>query len=459
MINWNTIPATYNNALSYLEMLGKCITMIQQNTDAIENMHIDEEQIEQNKLDIEQLNADIETLQGEIDSVSAQIEQALTPMQEEISGIQGDISSIQGDITSIQGDITRIDGLLTIVGNDLINLRTHLTNDYYLKDEIDGALLPIQQDIEGIKADAKVKTVKLEPPADYYIGQKSFDEVSNLRVSNVNISFGGKLKYADSISFTFPINFTFQYVKAIDPNTSALSYDYVYVYTPINIMVSNNDRQNAAQLEDISYCTPVYICKNNDVVKPLIARFVIRPTRVRDTNNSKYYINSINIISIYFYNIDGSYCLYGNNLNDIVWSGTKITIYTQNNNDKGSQIYVSGYYSNKPDSTTLHTYYTMADADQDGEITLEDAELINGFYSSAVLAQTYTNDLAGWTQYLSDNDIDTTQITPVYPDANRNGTLEIGDALLVNRYYAKTHIAQEFADTEENWYKFSIGEL
>ena len=40
IINWNTVPMTYNDSWTYLEMLGKCVTQIQINANKIEENRV-----------------------------------------------------------------------------------------------------------------------------------------------------------------------------------------------------------------------------------------------------------------------------------------------------------------------------------------------------------------------------------------------------------------------------------
>lgn len=69
MINWNTVPATYNDSLTYMEMLGKCITVCQQLFDRVAEIEIDSEQINTNKQDIAYLKDSVYALAERVDSL------------------------------------------------------------------------------------------------------------------------------------------------------------------------------------------------------------------------------------------------------------------------------------------------------------------------------------------------------------------------------------------------------
>lgn len=74
MINWNTVPATYNDSLSYMEMLGKCITVCQQLFDRVGEIEIDSEQISINKEDISYLKDSVYALAERVDDIAGRVE-------------------------------------------------------------------------------------------------------------------------------------------------------------------------------------------------------------------------------------------------------------------------------------------------------------------------------------------------------------------------------------------------
>lgn len=85
-INWNTVPMTFNDSWSYLEMLGKCVTQIDTNTRNIENnrqnietnrqnIEINTQNIETNRQNIETNSDNIATNRNMIDALALDLEQ------------------------------------------------------------------------------------------------------------------------------------------------------------------------------------------------------------------------------------------------------------------------------------------------------------------------------------------------------------------------------------------------
>ena len=79
MINWNTVPATYNDSLTYMEMLGKCITVCQQLFDRVSEIEIDSEQININKQDISYLKDSVYALAERVDGLEIVTGNTKTP--------------------------------------------------------------------------------------------------------------------------------------------------------------------------------------------------------------------------------------------------------------------------------------------------------------------------------------------------------------------------------------------
>lgn len=555
MINWNSIPATYNNAMSYLEMLGKALTQIQTNTDDIENLRLDEEQLEQNTEDIAELQSDVGTLETSLANTQsdvARLENDLDRLEDTVDAIEGTFddyytkdevytksqvytkSEVDSRIEGVVGDLdnyytkaesdekyalitalanyytkaesdqkyalvsalsnyytkSESDGkyaLLTDLANyvstsdlttELANYVTTstLTSDYYDKQEVDALIStagggytkeeindivePMQQDINQLKGNTKVKTKYMVKGSgtisdnnlyNYNTGSVSFTyqgayNITDARWVTIYIT-GDDYVNADRIDFNLEFMFGGSWIDGNGGSTTIneeLNSNFTImpkgVLSPkVTIGHTNNVMIHTRRLNQSAYHN----------LKPVIIQFDLNANLY--TNLSKPYIRLDITPSLWY--CDGTPVTYVNATNNELTSADIRIIQTSNPNINTMTAY---YLDNPlPDATTLHTYYTMADADGDGSITMSDANLILQFYG-ATMAGTYTNNLAGWTQFLTDNNV--TVATPVYPDANRNGTVELGDALLVERYAANV-IAQTFADTEENWYKFSIGEL
>lgn len=74
MINWNTVPMTYNDSLTYMEMMGKVLTVVQQMYDTLEHIVIDSEQININKEDIADLKESVSALSDSVDNLTERMQ-------------------------------------------------------------------------------------------------------------------------------------------------------------------------------------------------------------------------------------------------------------------------------------------------------------------------------------------------------------------------------------------------
>lgn len=74
MINWNTIPMTYNDSWTYLEMMGKVLTVVQQMYDTLSHIEIDSEQININKEDIADLKESVSDLSDSVSDLTERMQ-------------------------------------------------------------------------------------------------------------------------------------------------------------------------------------------------------------------------------------------------------------------------------------------------------------------------------------------------------------------------------------------------
>lgn len=337
MINWNTVPMTYNDSLTYLEMMGKVLTVVQQMYDTLANIEIDSEQIHKNAEDIEALQAELENYYTK---------------------------------TFIDANFPTFDDVYTVAES----LDTFATVRW------------------ANKADERLNAL------ESYANQRK--GVYFYHLTNTSYSLDN-----NAVTITVPSD-----------------HDYDAIETKLNITISDGVDSITTQIDSYSEklgSVSSYQILGGSGGTPIIARVqtvsagntvVIDIADIANTHN----VTIVNAVDVIIYAGD-----------------TDIT----------------------PEK--IAEYYTMADADGDGSITISDATLINQFYAMSMITHEYTNDLSGWTEFLNDKGISV--VSPVYPDANRDGIADMVDALAVNEYAAHV-LADDWADTAENWYLFSIGQ-
>lgn len=345
MINWSTVPMTFNDAWSYLEMLGKMLTVVQQDHDRVTDIEIDSEQIHKN-------------------------EEACAENAEAILALSED-----------------------------------LADNYYTKTECD-LKYPTFDDVYTIQeALDTFATIIWANAADIRIGR--LEDALNTRkgVYFFSVTDGCLVTTVGTTST----------ITVTKPQTD---YDAIEVH----LNTSLNDGTNSAYIADSFYGL---------------------------AGASQTYSRVVTISGVQtYYTVTVDLTGTGDTFT-VVFTGIKVS------GLESAEAVV--YLADTPISPTVkQQYYDKADANGDGEITAEDARMIQSFYGAILAGQQYTNDLAGWEAWLEDNGYSV--VNPVYPDADRDGIVSLEDALLVMQYYTKTHLTHEFADTVENWYLFSTGQ-
>ena len=90
-INWNTVPAFYNDSYTYMEWLGKVTAKVEDH----------ETRLTQAEADIDELQEDVAGIKRTL----ADHEQRISKNEDDIADIKDDISDIKSDISDIKGDI------------------------------------------------------------------------------------------------------------------------------------------------------------------------------------------------------------------------------------------------------------------------------------------------------------------------------------------------------------------
>lgn len=102
-INWNTVPAFYNDSYTYMEWLGKV-------TAKVENH---EERITQAEADIDRLQDDVADIKNTLDDHETRIKQAeddIDALEGRMDTAEGDIDALEGRMDTAEGDIGALEG-------------------------------------------------------------------------------------------------------------------------------------------------------------------------------------------------------------------------------------------------------------------------------------------------------------------------------------------------------------
>lgn len=383
MINWNAIPATYNESWTYLEMLGKLVSVV--------NRHEDE----------------IEDLQTEVANIWANFANYYTKAEADAHFISED---------------------------DLLN--------YYTKEEVNEIfarvtdLVPMQQQINELKTSAALggtcKLVKV-----------------NLADANVTIS-------GNNVIF------------------------YIGTYTPLDTQPDNW----ATNYEDYYYLdNGVYKSVPAQALTPAFVAgefYSFTPERYDTAQlNVKYQMTESDNIT-----------RYNKNISIVMNEGTTANDFTMYTAAKGGSVTVgtggNGYFNvtiGLPAGTEtvdfnsisvilfkeaqnitpelLAEYYERADIDQDGEISVDDAQTCLEFYVDGILASHYPDTNAGFEAFMQEKHPDIYaqhEGAWVKPDADNNGVCNSVDAQACLRYYSDSHLAHRFEDTPLNFYYYITGQ-
>lgn len=382
MINWNAIPATYNESWTYLEMLGKLVSVV--------NRHEDE----------------IEDLQTEVANIWANFANYYTKAEADARFVSED---------------------------DLDN--------YYTKEKADERfvrakdIVPIQQQINDLKATAALggtcKLMKI-----------------NLSDANVTIT-GNKIVFKvgtyDSLE-TQPDDWEEDYhnyyyldngvYKRIPTQTlppafvSGQFYDFTaedYDTAQVNIMYAMTESDNVTRYEK-----NISIAMNEGVTAHDFTMYTAAKggSVTVDTDGHGRFEITMGLPA-----------------------GTETVDYT-------SISVILFKQAQKVTPELLAEYYTRADIDQDGEITVDDAQTCLKF-STALIAELYSDTDAGFEAFMREQKPDVYeqhQGAWVKPDTDDNGVCNIVDAQMLLVYYSETHISHRYADTPLNFYYFVTGQ-
>lgn len=152
-INWNTVPAFYNDSYTYMEWLGKVTAKVENHEDRITQAEADIDQLQDDVAEIKntledhenritQAEQDIDALEGRMDMAEddiADCKHRLDTAENDIDSLEGrmgtaedDIDALEGRMDTAEGDIDTLEGRMDTAEDDIDDLQdtvTPLVND------------------------------------------------------------------------------------------------------------------------------------------------------------------------------------------------------------------------------------------------------------------------------------------------------------------------------------------
>ena len=108
MINWNTVPAFYNDSYTYMEWLGKVTAKVEDHearlTQAEQDINSLEERMDEAEADIDVLEGRMDTAEADIDALEGRMDTA----EADIDALEGRMDTAEADIDALQPVVTEL---------------------------------------------------------------------------------------------------------------------------------------------------------------------------------------------------------------------------------------------------------------------------------------------------------------------------------------------------------------
>lgn len=380
LINWNTVPMTFNDSWTYLEMLGKCVTQVQINA---KNIADNRTMIEDHETRLVNLEATvIPAILSRLDTIEDTMvtEAELAETLEDYATrawVSGNFvsSAVLEDYATL-AFVT--ENYVTNTTLESYYTKTECDNRFALASTVNAMANDLNLQISQIRQIAREKGSAVYHAVDLQAATIS-DNVMTLDFSDFDFD-------AALVNVTYTVqNLNDTYTKdfSLHVNTGATATDFT--------------------MYSVSYGGGVTVQESNGELTVTVAK----P------------------------------------------AGTEIITFV-----RASVVLYTKY--DEPSAAEKARYYRTADLDGDGEISITDAQNILRF-AGDVLAELYTNDLAGFIEFCNDNNIVPADSQYVYPDANQDGTVNVLDSQLVQIFYTQC-LAELRENTPDGFYDYLINE-
>lgn len=391
IINWNTVPMTYNDSWTYLEMLGKCVTQIQINANKIEENRV---AIQGHENRLKHLETEvIPAINERLDTIELNMV-TMAELEKAIAGVTEDITEwAEGKfLTSddLQGYATKEWCEENFVTSDTLD-------SYYTKNETNNLL-------KG------------------YVDKDTYTKQINTIITNINSIIIGQ-QTAGSTKYR-AIDLTDNTQAAIADNVATLTIpDSNYTAVVVNVSYTVQDASNtytknasvwakrsttgndfvlysmalggALTVQDANGTITVTVAKpsGTEIITFTGAGIVVYTAAVEPTPTDKRTL-------FRKADADGDGKIDADDASIILAYYTALSGGQAEGGDTGFRAWceAKGY-------TTGDGQYIFPDANLDGIINSVDASYVLRFYTEAAGGR-YTNNPDGWYQYLIDSNID-----------------------------------------------------
>lgn len=405
-INWNTVPAFYNDSYTYMEWLGKVTAKVENHEDRITQAEADIDQLQDDVADIKntledhenritQAESDIDSLETRMDTAEddiADCKHRLDTAEDDINSLEGRMNTAEGDIDSLEG---RMDGAEDNI-DDLEDTVNPLVNDTIpvMQEKIaenTASIISIQREGGVIYEDvtANVTSATTSTRVNITIPYERMTPVENA----VDVCAQFSLKY-NNVSYKFN-------VRQIVHGVGGPLYK-IYGY-PVAVNVT-----------DEAYIQGTFANNNRGTITLSIAKF--------NANGSDADISDVTVDSI---------------------SSVDVILYRPKTVTPTSEK--EAYQA----SVKIFTDKTVP-------IDNRTATLIQSYYAAASVDPTLT--WATWAAAYNTAHPDAQQLdTTVSPDTNMDGKIDAVDASNIMSYYANVSVGRtqyENSDTDKfyQWY-------
>lgn len=397
IINWNTVPMTYNDSWTYLEMLGKCVTQIK----------INASKIAENAAAIAELDTRVDGIEARVDF----LEENMVTREQMDNAIQAAKDDIAEDIEDAIDDLEDWcnDRFLTSSALEGYATETYVINSIGDALEYYYTIGDMNDILDVIRASTVKKT--------------EYDEQVNTILSDIN-SLSMRLNYDGTCKLRV-IDLTDVSQAVITDNVAVLTIpDTNYTAVQLNVSYTVADVSNTYE-------------KN-------ISLFVNRGTTGKD-------------FVVYSMQLGGAITVADNNGEITVTiakpSGTEVVTYVA----ASTVVYTAAV---EPSAAKKQEWFRKADANGDGMIDSRDASIILGYYAALSSGQAEGGD-AGFRTYCENHTNDEGEPAPIvtsdgqyiYPDANLDGKCNAVDASYVLTFYTEVQTGH-YNGNAEGWYQY-----
>lgn len=390
IINWNTVPMTYNDSWTYLEMLGKCVTQIQINANKIEENRVaiqgHENRLKHLETDvIPVIDERLHTIEANMVTKSV-LNKAIADATDEIKEWAEDnfltSTDLQGYATEdwCEENFVASDTLDSYYTKDETDalLKDYVDNDTY-KEQINSIITDINSIILGQQTagSAKYRAIDLTDNTQATIA----DNVATLTIPDANYT-------------AVVVNVSYTVQNASNTYTKNASVWVKKSTTGSDFELYSMTLGGALTVQDANGTITVTVAKpsGTEIITFTGAGVVVYTAAVEPTPTDKE-------VLFRKADTDGNGKIDARDASTILAYVAALSTGQAEGGDEGFRAWCM-----ENNITTGDGLYIFPDANLDGRVNSIDASYVLTFYSEASGGR-YTNNPDGWYQYLIDKNI------------------------------------------------------